>query len=154
MYVFEQSHNFAYWMQWGYARSEVRTWAHEIIAVLTRLFKNVFMRRFCFDALKIFFPCQELFAVGWIRLSRIHVLKWVNTIIFRFNPVLKDYFFDGSCGCCDSSSAGKILSVPTKDLEKRAVPFPAEIAQVIFKIENLKLIEILIIKAYMLGSQN
>jgi hypothetical protein len=33
----------------------------------------------------------------------------------------------------DSSSAGKILSVLTKDLEKRAVPFPAEIAQIIFK---------------------
>ena len=81
-HFFEQSHNFAYWMQWGYAISEVRTWAHEIQAVLTRLLKNVFMRRFCFDALKIFFPCQELLAVGWIRLSRIHVLKWVNTLKF------------------------------------------------------------------------
>ena len=89
-HFFEQSHNFAYWMQWGYARSEVRTWAHEIQAVLTRLLKNVFMRRFCFDALKIFFPCQELLVVGWIRLSRIHVLKWVNTLkFFILNQFLK-----------------------------------------------------------------
>ena len=31
-------------------------------------------------------------------------------------------------------SKGKILSVLTKDLEKRAVPFPAEIAQVFILI--------------------
>ena len=42
-----------------------------------------------------------------------------------------------SCGCLRYVSAGKILSVATKDLEKRAVPLPAEIAQIIFKLKLL-----------------
>ena len=58
-----------------------------------------------------------------------------GTFLTEVTKGIKKAGFNGSSsgGCLRYVRAGKILLVVTKDLEKRTVPFPAEIARNILK---------------------